>query len=136
MADLELVAVRILEENRVIAGAVLSAKLRSFDVFRAGLSSDFGNFVDGIAAFGPERDPVSIRLVMGFLNKSEKIDGDAALGLKQTPFLAALVHAKYDSRQNLRVKALGVFTIFYPKIDVIEKTRAHAVILHAHGLIV
>ena len=136
MADLELVAVRIFEENRVIAGAILSTKFRTFDVFRAGFSNDFGNFVDGIAAFGPERDPVSIRLVIGFLDKSEKIHCDAAFRFEESPFLAAFIDAKSDGRQNLGVKALSVLAIFYPKIDVIEKARAHAVILHVRRLIV
>jgi hypothetical protein len=39
--------------------------------------------------------------------------------------LATLVYAETDRGEDLRVKTLRRFAIFYPEIDVIEKTRAH-----------
>ena len=64
--------------------------------------------------------------MIGFFRESKKVDGLPALCLKQTPFLAALVDAKADRGQDLRVEFLGCRAISYPKIDVIEKTPAHA----------
>ena len=56
----------------------------------------------------------------------KKFDGHVSFRLERSPARAALVDAKADRWQNLRIKTLGRFAIFYPEIDVIEKTRAHA----------
>ena len=126
MANLELVAVGILEENGVIAGGVFDAQLRPFDVFRARLTNHLGNSIYGFATRRPERDPVRVRLMIGFLFESKEINARAVLCLEQAPFLAALVDPKSDRRQNLRVKVLRGFAVLYPQIDVVEKAHAHA----------
>ena len=64
MADLELVAVGILEENGVVTWAVFHAKLRAFDLLPAGGANDLRSLVDGIAARRPERYPFAVRLVI------------------------------------------------------------------------
>src|SRR3954465_16000485 len=120
MANLEFVAIGIFKEDGVIAGAVFDAQLRALDVFRAGFANHVGGLVHGFTARRPERDPVSVRLVVSLLGESEKIDRDAAFRLEQSPFVAALVDAKPDRWKDLRIKTLSVFAILYPKIDVIE----------------
>ena len=125
MADFELVPVGIFEKDGVIAGAVLEAKLGPFDVFRASLANDLGNLIHGFAARRPERDPVPVRPMIRLLFESKEINADGVLCLEQAPFLAALVDAKSDRRQNLRVKMLGGFAVLYPQINVIEQTRGH-----------
>src|SRR5204863_9084848 len=64
-------------------------------------------------------------LMIGFLFESKEINADATLRLKQAPAFAALVDAKADRGQNLRIKSLGRLAVFYPEIDMIEKARAH-----------
>ena len=125
-ADFQLVAVSVFEKDRVVAGAVLHAKFRAFDVFSARLADDPGNLVYSGATLCPKRDATRIRLMNGFFLEAKKLDGLPALRLKQAVFFAALVDAKADRRQDLRVKLLGGRAIFHPKIDVIEKTLAHA----------
>jgi hypothetical protein len=125
-ANFQLVAVRVFEKHRVIAGAVLHAKLRAFDVFPARLADDFGNFIDGRAALRPKRDATGIRLMIEFFLEAKKVDGLPAFRLKQAVFFSTLIYAKADRWQDLRVKFLGDRAIAYPKIDVIEKTPAHA----------
>jgi hypothetical protein len=124
-ANFQLVAIWIFKKHRVIAGAVIHAKFRAFYVFSARFADDIGHCVDGGATIRPKRDAVCVRLMIGFF-EAKKLDGLPAFRLKQTPFFAALIHAKADCRQNLRVEFLGGRAISYPKIDVIEKTSAHA----------
>src|SRR5215212_4512414 len=76
MANLELVAIGIFETDGVVSGAVFKAELRPFDVLRAGLANYFRGLVYGVAARGPERNPVSVRLVIGLLGEPEKVDSD------------------------------------------------------------
>src|SRR5437588_2176134 len=113
IANLELVAVGVLEENSVVTGAVFQAKLRTFNVLRACFANCFGDLVDSFAARRPERDPISVRSMIRLFGEPEEIDGDASFRLEQSPLVAALVDAKPDRRQHLRIKTLGVWPVLY-----------------------
>ena len=112
MADLEFVSVGIFEKDRVIAGAVIDAKLGTFDVFSAGVANDLRDLVDFFPALSPKRDPVPVRLVIGFFGKAEEIDPRPSFRLEQSPLLAALVHAETDRRQDQRIETLGRLRFF------------------------
>ncbi len=64
--------------------------------------------------------------MIGLFLEAKKLDGLPSLRLKQAVFFAALIYAKADCGQDLRVEFLGDFTISNPEIDVIEKAFAHA----------
>src|SRR5438270_4962571 len=113
IANLELVAVGILEENSVVTGAVFHAKLRTFNVLRACFANCCGDLVDCFTARRPERDPISVRSMIRLFGEPEEIDGDASFRLEQSPLVAALVDAKPDRRQHLRIKTLGVWPVLY-----------------------
>ena len=136
MTDLQFVAVRILEKNRVVTGAIFQAELRAFDILAASPANDFAGFIHRFPALGPKCDPVSIRLVVGVLRKSEKGDRPISFRLEQAPLVAALIDAETDRRQDLRVKALGVLPIFHPKINVIEEALVHSLIVHGEPRVV
>jgi hypothetical protein len=119
-ADLEFVPIRIFEKNGVISRAVINAQLRAFDILSASLADDIRGFIHRFAARRPKRDPISVRLVIRLFGEPKKIDRDVSFRLEQTPALAAFIDAKTNGRQNLRIKALGGFAIFYPQIDMIE----------------
>ena len=70
-ADLQLVSVRIFKKHRVVAGAVLQAKLRTFHVFSARLADDFGHLIDGGAALRPKCNAICVRFVIGFFLKAK-----------------------------------------------------------------
>jgi hypothetical protein len=74
--------------------------------------------------------------MVSLFSESEKLNSRGSFILKQTPSLAAFINAKTNGRQNLYVKLLGSRPIAYSQIDVIEKTRAHAMILHGAALVV
>lgn len=125
MANFEFIAVRIFEEHGVVTGAVFHAELGPLDIFPAGFADDFADLVEGFPALRPEGDAISVWLMITDFREAEEVHGLAAFCFEQTPALAALVDAKADRRQNLRIKTLRGFAIFYPKINVIEKAPAH-----------
>ena len=63
--------------------------------------------------------------MIGLLCESKEIHAPA-VGLKHAPSFAALVDGKSDRGQDLGVEILGGFAISDSKIDMIEKTFAHA----------
>src|SRR5437588_185324 len=113
IANLQLVAVGVLEENSVVTGAVFHTKLRTFNVLRACFADYFGDLIDCFTARRPERDPISVRSMIRLFGEPEEIDGDASFRLEQSPLVAALVDAKPDRWQHLRIKALRVLPVLY-----------------------
>src|SRR4030095_6301683 len=72
-ADFQFVPVRVFEEERVIARAVIDTDFRAFQIFSAGLPHQFCNTIDFVSRIGPECDACSVRLVVLVLVKSEKL---------------------------------------------------------------
>src|SRR4026207_70836 len=72
-ADFEFVSVGVLEKERIVAGAVIDADFRTFQIFSAGLPDQFCNTIDFVSRIGPECDARSVRLVVLVLVNCEKL---------------------------------------------------------------
>jgi hypothetical protein len=134
VADFQFVPVRIFKKNGVISKAVFQAEFRPFDIVSARFADYFGDFIHGCATRRPEGDATSIWPMIGFLGESKKVYGLIAVSFKQSPLFSALIDTKADSGQDLRVESLRVFAVLYPEINVIEKARAHYLILSRLGV--
>ena len=125
MADFKFVAVGVLKENGVIAGAVLGTDFRAFNVAAAGFTGHLSHRIHGFASISPKRNSGPVRSVIGLLGKSKKIYRLAAFRFKQSPFFATFINPKSDGREKLIVKTLRCFAVLYPEIDMIKKSSAH-----------
>jgi hypothetical protein len=72
-ADFQFVPVRVFEEERVIARAVIDTDFRTFQIFSAGLSHQFCNTIDFLSRIGAECDACPVRLMIFVLGKSEEL---------------------------------------------------------------
>src|ERR1700757_2284983 len=133
-ADFQFVPVRVFEEERVIAWAVIGTDFGPFQISSAGFPHQFCNTIDFLSRIGPECDACSVRLVVSVLvnyeelrrlvgaGRIESMETSAGFGTRRwfVPFTD-----KPELRQKLSVKLLRYFHVFHSQINVIKATRFH-----------
>src|SRR5690348_4951128 len=126
-ANFPLVAVGILEKDGVVAGRVVVAILRAFDVLRAGLADDRAEAVDFFFRVGPKGEAVSVAAVARFLVQTDE-------GRRFALTLGVISDLRFrdaDVRETQRgeeyvIKFPGFRKVGHPKVNVIEAVNTHA----------
>src|SRR4029450_2539106 len=121
-ADFQFVPVRVLEEERVIAWAVVGTDFRTFQIFSAGLPHQFCNAIDFLSRIRPECNARSVGLMISVLGKSEELRGLVGAGRIKSMEISAGFRArgglmpfanKSELRQKLSVKLRRYLHVFH-----------------------
>src|SRR5947199_4909961 len=138
-ANFQLVAIRVLEEKRIVARTVVDTDFRPFERLAPRFAHQLRQPIHFVARIRPKRDPRSVWLMVLILRETEKFRRPVATGrIKRME-----ISAGHFSRRRLipfpnKPKLWQKFSVelhrhlhvFYPQVDVIKKTRLHFVILN------